>query len=191
MANINLLPWREERRARLKQQFFIVLVVAAVIGVGSVVLYNLHLKNKIEIRRQENSFIEAETAKLEEDIKEIENIKNQRERLIERMEVIENLQGNRSVIVHQFDEMVRVVPDGVYMTAVSKKGETFHMEGIADANNRVSNLMLNLDESDWFKNSILASVTAAEDEAEEKATSSFKLSVSEENPNVINEDEDS
>ncbi len=182
MANINLLPWREERRNQLKQQFFVVLACAAVLGAGVVFLYDMSIQKKIEFQRKGSEFIKAETAKLDKDIQEIEDIKKQRERLLERMEVIQNLQGNRSVIVHLFDEMVRVVPDGVYFTSVEKKGGKFHIEGVADANNRVSNLMRNFEKSAWFKNANLARVTAQDDADSEESTSTFKLSVSEDAP---------
>ena len=182
MAKINLLPWREERRALLKQQFFVVLVGAAILGASVVFLYDMSIQSQINVQKHGIQYIKDETAKLEEDIKEIESIRMQKERLIERMEVIQNLQGNRSVIVHQFDELVRVVPDGVYFTSIDKKGKKFNIEGVAEANNRVSNLMRNLDKSDWFKNPNLARVTAEEGDEEEVSNSTFKLSVSEENP---------
>jgi type IV pilus assembly protein PilN len=184
MAKINLLPWREELRAELKKQFYTVLVGACIVGAGIVYMYDMKIQSDISYQKQNNEKIVAETKKLDEAIKEIDTLKTKRARLIDRMEVIQNLQGNRSVIVHQFDELVRAVPDGVYLTYLEKKGDKFSVEGLADANNRVSNLMRNLDKSDWFANPSLASVTSKDDKklaaTDEEAASKFKLSVMEE-----------
>ena len=181
MANINLLPWRQELRAELKKQFFTVLAGACFIGAGVVYMYDMKIQSDISYQMQNNDKIVAETQKLEQDIKEIDSLTAKRTRLIDRMAVIQNLQGNRSVIVHQFDELVRAIPDGVYLTYLEKKGEKFSIEGIADANNRVSNLMRNLDKSDWFTGSSLTSVTSKDDKkTDEESASKFKLSATEE-----------
>lgn len=180
MAKINLLPWREELRAELKKQFYTVLAGACFVGAGLVYVYDIKVQNDIAFQKTNNDYIVAEIKKLDESIKEIDGLKSQRTRLLERMEVIQNLQGNRSVIVHQFDELVRSVPDGVYFTLVEKKADKFSIEGIADANNRVSNLMRNLDKSDWFMNPNLASVTAKDEKNSETSASQFKLSFMEE-----------
>ncbi len=181
MAKINLLPWRAELRAQLKKQFYIVLAGACFVGAGMVYLYDLKIQSDIEYQVQNNNKIVEETKKMDDAIKEIDSLKSKRSRLIERMEVIQNLQGNRSVIVHQFDELVRAIPDGVYLTSMEKKGDKFSIEGVADANNRVSNLMRNLDKSDWFASSSLTSVTSKDDKKlDEETTSNFKLSVMEE-----------
>ncbi len=181
MANINLLPWREERRVKAKRQFFSILFGTAIIGAGVVYVADINVKSQIDHQVARNSYVEQETKALDKEIAEIDELKKQRERLIERMEVIQNLQGNRAVIVHHFDEFVRSIPEGVYFTRLEKKGSKFHIEGVADANNRVSNLMLNLDRSDWFKESNLMRVTNQEGD-EESSSSSFVLGVLEEMP---------
>jgi type IV pilus assembly protein PilN len=184
MANINLLPWRQELRAELKKQFFTVLIGTCFIGAGVVYMYDMKIQSDITFQMQGNEKIIAETKKLEEDIKEIDLLTAKRNRLIDRMAVIQNLQGNRSVIVHQFDELVRAIPDGVYLTYLEKKGEKFSIEGVADANNRVSNLMRNLDKSDWFSGSSLTSVTSKDDKkTDEDSASKFKLTAVEEKQN--------
>ena len=177
MARINLLPWREERRAELKRQFYIVLSGCAVVGAATVYAYNTHIESNIRYQSQRNQFIEQEQKKLDEDIAEIKELEKQREQLIERMRVIQDLQGNRSIVVHHIDQLVKTVPDGVYYTRVEKKGNRFGIQGIAEANNRVSNLMRNLSSSDWFKDPVLAEVKAT-DRNVERSSSRFVLSVS-------------
>ncbi|MEJ2669283.1 MAG: PilN domain-containing protein [Gammaproteobacteria bacterium] len=184
MANINLLPWREERRMEAKRNFFAILIVCAIMGAGSVYLAELNTERQIENQRARNQFVEQEIAKLDEEIKEIEELEKERNRLRERMDLIQNLQGTRSVIVHHFDQTVRSVPDGVYFTRLEKKGARFNIEGIADANSRVSSLMRNFDISPWFKQPVLTRVTNVE-EGDADSAAKFVLSVMEETPNQV------
>jgi len=187
MTQINLLPWREERRAELKKQFISILCMTLVIGVGAVYFVDTKVQMQIDHQKDRLRFIAEETKVLDKDIEEIKDLRKKRENLIARMEVIQNLQGNRSIIVHHFDELVRTLPDGVYFTKINKKGSKFNIEGVAEANNRVSNLMRNLDESVWFKNPVLAEIKAT-DESVESSSSRFVLSVFED-ALKINEEE--
>lgn len=188
MANINLLPWREEQRVEAKRNFFVILAACALIGAGSVYMVEINVQKEIENQKSRNDFIEREIAQLDKQIAEIEALEKERNRLKERMELIQNLQGNRSVIVYHFDQTVRAVPDGVYFTRLEKKGTRFNIEGIADANSRVSTLMRNLDISPWFKSPSLTRVTNVEEDNAESGAS-FVLSVQEEKPKVGKQEE--
>ncbi|MBV1883972.1 MAG: PilN domain-containing protein [Pseudomonadales bacterium] len=174
MAHINLLPWREERRAELRRQFFVILAGVAIIGAGTVFLVDTRVGAQISKQDSRNRYIELEQENLDESISAIKELRSQRAQLIERMNVIQNLQGNRSVIVHFFDEFAQNIPDGVFLSWLQRNGKTFILKGEAEANNRVSNFMRNLNESDWFANPTLSSVVAGE---EEGASSRFELSV--------------
>lgn len=174
MTKINLLPWREERRQELKQQFFVVLVGILLIGAGSVYLVDMGVQSRIDYQNQRNQFIVSETKTLEKQIQEIEELKKKRESLIERMKVIQDLQGNRPEIVKVFDEMVRTLPDGVYYKQVKSTGDTLSMTGLAESNNRVSNLMRNLDSSELFEAPNLSKVQAA---SKEQSVNEFDLTV--------------
>ena len=181
MAKINLLPWREELRDKLNKEFYAVSVGCLIIGIVAIMFVNQQVEGKIAIQDRRIAFVKKEYAKLDDAIKEIAEIKRKREQLVERMEVIQNLQGNRSIIVHHFDELVHTVPDGIYFTAVNKKGKKFQIEGVAEANNRVSNLMRNFSDSDWFKDPNLANVKAV-DESVEGSSALFSLSVLQDSP---------
>ena len=174
MARINLLPWREERRSELLRQFFVILAGVAIIGAGSVFLVDTRISAQISSQESRNRYITMEQEKLDVSISAIKELKKQREQLVERMNVIQDLQGNRSVIVHFFDELAQQTPDGVFLSWLQRNGKTFILKGEAEANNRVSNFMRNLNDSDWFTNPTLASVVAGEDE---EASSLFELSV--------------
>ncbi|PCJ47708.1 MAG: pilus assembly protein PilN [Moraxellaceae bacterium] len=161
MTRINLLPWREERRQELKRQFFVILAGVAIIGAGGVYLADMTVQSQIRHQSGRNAFVTAETQKLENQIKEIKELQNKRESLVERMNVIQNLQGNRPVIVHVFEDLARTAPDGVYYNGISASGGGLTIEGYAEANNRVSNLMRNLNKSEMFRNPNLSSVRNA------------------------------
>lgn len=189
MTRINLLPWREERRQELKRQFFVILFGMALIGAGCVYLVELNVQGQIENQRKRNDFVASETKKLDAQIKEIEELKKKRERLVERMNVIQDLQGNRPVIVHVFDQMAKTIPDGVFYKSVSAQGDKFTIQGLAEANNRVSNLMRNLNSSPMFENPSLSNVTA--EERGDEVWSSFSLSVKQGKPDGEGKEDES
>ena len=151
MAKINLLPWREELRKEKQKEFLTLLGMAAVfalVGWGGVHFYHTQL---IEYHQSRNHYLEQEIAKLDEKIKEIEQLEKEKERLLARMRAIEQLQGNRPLIVRLFDEIVRTLPDGVSLVSINQKGQNITINGVAQSNARVSNFMRNLEHNEWLK----------------------------------------
>lgn len=173
-TTINLLPWREERRKQQQQEFIVMLVVAALLGGLLFWLWQGSVGQQTEDQRARNSHIQAKTAELDEKIKEIKELKQRRAELVARMEVIQSLQGNRPSIVYIFDQLVKTLPDGVYYNEIKRQGNLFTIKGLAESNNRISRLMRNLDQSDWFEEANLINVTAAEDGSD---ANSFMLTV--------------
>ena len=151
MAQINLLPWREQRREERKQRFLASLVGVLVIAAGLVFLGDRYFQAAIEQQSARNEFVKKEIAVLDARIKEIKELKERRQQLLERMKIIQDLQGNRPIIGRVFDQLVRTLPDGVYFTSVKMTGKNIAIIGAAESNNRVSNLMRNLDASDWLE----------------------------------------
>jgi len=158
MPQINLLPWRDEQRKRREKEFIVTAVMAALLMGGVVLGVHLHYESRVAYQNERNSFVEAEIAKLDEKIKEIENLKKERDRLIARTNVIQNLQAGRPEIVHVFDELVTTLPDGVYYTKVAQIGRALNLQGVAQSNARVSSLMRSLDTSTWFENPSLVEI---------------------------------
>ena len=185
MAHINLLPWRQERRDALRNEFIVVCVIALAIGALAVMGVNVKYANDIKDQQKRNSFIQAEMKKLDEEIKAIESLQRERARLIERMEVIQNLQGDRPVVVHGFDEMARTLPDGVFYTDVKRSNKRLSVQGLTESTNRVSNLMRNLDASPWFKDPQLSRVESKNEEGLKQ----FELTVSIDDPTKASDDE--
>lgn len=174
-TTINLLPWREERRQQLKQQFFAVLAVSAFVGAGAVYLYNMVMESRIGEQQARNALVVAETKKLDERISEIDDLKKQRTSLIERMNVIQELQGNRPVIVHVFDQVAKTLPDGVFLSRIQARDTDFVIDGKAEANNRISNFMRNMSKSEMFASPNLSRVQAIDRNGE--AWSEFSMGV--------------
>jgi type IV pilus assembly protein PilN len=150
MPRINLLPWREKQRLRRRNQFFAGLaggLAAAGLVVG---LANWIMTGIIANQNERNDLVKAEIAQLDKKIAEILDLEASKDRLLARMEIIEQLQRSRPEIVHVFDELVRTLPDGVYLTSVKQSGKRLEIRGTADSNTRVSAFMRNMDQSKWL-----------------------------------------
>jgi len=151
MAKINLLPWREERRKQLTQEFarqaVLVAVLAAVFG-G----YGWYYVNGlIDQQKERNAYLQDQIAVLQEEIKEIRELEETKQQLLARMNVIQRLQQRRPQIVHLFSELAATLPEGVYLTSVQQSGDDLTLEGRAESNARVSAYMRNLGASAWLK----------------------------------------
>lgn len=160
MANINLLPWRDEYRARRKQEYLTVLTAVLLFASLAAYLWVSAVQSDIDAQNQRNKLLQDEISILQSKVSEIKELKKRRAELLERMRVIQELQGLRPVIVRAFDEFVRMVPDGIYIKGMNRKGDIISMEGVTESNNRVSTFMRNLESSEWFQDPNLSSVTA-------------------------------
>lgn len=175
MARINLLPWREAYRQEKKKEFIGILVGVLILAGLLAYLWVSGIQSSISDQQARNRMLQTEISALDAAVAEIQQLRQKREELLARMRVIQDLEGTRPVIVRYFDEMVRAVPDGVYLNRVQRQGEVIMLEGIAESNNRVSSFMRNLDESDWFASPNLSSVTAAPEQGEQ--ANAFRMSV--------------
>lgn len=175
MPNINLLPWREERRKELKKEFVGVLGLIGVSGVACVALAWGAMNMTIDSQRDRNAFIQKHIAELELQVKEIKNLKKRRADLLERMAIIQNLQGNRPLITRVFSELVNTLPEGVSFESIQLKSNVLTIQGTAESNNRVSSLMRKLDNSQWFTQPNLTQVKANPEVGEQ--ASDFNMSV--------------
>ena len=160
MARINLLPWREERREQRRKRFLLVLVGVLAGSAGALLMANQVISSAIERQIARNDYISKQIAVVDERIKQISDLKARRQQLVERMRIIQDLQGNRPISGRIFDQLARTLPDGVYFTEVKMAGKTLSITGAAQSNNRVSDLMRNLDQSDWFDAPSLTEVKA-------------------------------
>ncbi len=173
MAHVNLLPWREQQRQHQKQQYLMGLVaVAAIMGlifwfIGQAIDQQINHQNS------RNQFLEREIGLLDAQIADIKNIKESKNAIEQRMALIEQLQASRNVAAIIFDELAKIVPVGVTFQSMKRIGNQLQIEGISDSNNRLSDFMRSLDNSDVFVGAELSSIKA--DTNASRAISTFTL----------------
>ncbi len=175
MAQINLLPWREERRQELKKEFIATVALVIALAAGLIILGDITVNGQIDNQKARNQYLETNIKELDKMVAEIKDLQKRRNQLLDRMRVIQELQGNRPIIVRVLDQLVRTVPDGVFYTDLTTKDKKISISGIAESNNRVSSLMRRLDSSDWLASPNLDNVKAAPNFGDQATT--FKLSV--------------
>jgi type IV pilus assembly protein PilN len=160
MIRINLLPHREIRRKQQQQQFFILL--GGVIVIGAVVWFVVHtyLDEQHDLQRSRNKYLNDEIVKLDKQIAEIQKLKDQTAALLARKRVVETLQGNRAEVVHLLDQLVRQLPDGVYLKSIKQAGPRVTINGFTQSQARVSTLMRNLESSPQLENPGLVEIKA-------------------------------
>ncbi len=185
MARINLLPWREQLREERKKEFMTVLVLIIIFAGGLVFLGDRYLNGKIDHQNARNEFLQKEITLLEARIKEIEQLQARRTQLLDRMKIIQDLQGNRPIIVRVFDELARTLPDGVHFDSLRMAGSTINVDGRAESNSRVSNLMRQMDGSEWLTSPNLTAVRAVTSGGLDQANV-FELSVKQTEPKGSN-----
>lgn len=155
MAKINLLPWREELRKK-KQQDFVVGIGAGILATAFIlILVYMYIEGMKEYQTHRNQILKDEIAVLDKKIKEIKDIEDKKNRLLTKIDVIQKLQESRPEIVHLFDELTKVTPEGVYLTKFMQVGTALNMDGKAESNARVSALMRAIDNSDWLNTPVL------------------------------------
>src|SRR5271170_1245026 len=163
MPRINLLPHRESKRKERKLKFMVALVVAAGAGIITAFAAYLMYGSMIDGQQHRNDELRAQIKTLDKQIEEINDLESSKQKFIARMEIIEKLQRSRPEIVHVFDEIVRTLPDGVYLTGVTQIDKRFKFEGVAQSSTRVSSFMRNIDGSEWLRNPELEVVQTTKD----------------------------
>src|SRR5437764_7070896 len=159
-ARVNLLPHRAERRKRAKQHFAVVSAGTAVIGLLIVGLVHSYYAEKISTQEGRNQFLKSEIAKLETEIAEINKLKDETQALLARKQIIETLQADRAQTVHLMDELVKQMPEGVFLKSSVQNGMRIQLLGFAQSNARVSTLMRNIESSRWLGEPELIEVQA-------------------------------
>ena len=152
MIRINLLPHREEKRKQRKAAFMQLLALSAVLGLAIVLGFGAYIATQIADQNQRNDFIKAENAKLDAQIKEISTLKQEIEALQARQQAVEDLQSDRNQPVYLMDELVKQVPEGIYLRSFKQEGQRVVLNGYAQSNERVSELLRNLsNNSPWLE----------------------------------------
>lgn len=152
MPRINLLPHRESKRKERKLKFLVALGAATVAAAVTSFAAYLMYAQMIDAQQHRNDQLRAEIKTLDKQNEEINNLESAKLKFIARMEIIEKLQRSRPEIVHVFDEIVRTLPEGVYLTAIKQTDKKLKFDGVAQSSTRVSSFMRNIDGSQWLRN---------------------------------------
>jgi type IV pilus assembly protein PilN len=176
MIRINLLPHREAKRAQRKREFNFILVGVLVAAAALWYAGKLYLDERTATQQRRNDLLVSENKKLTEQIDEIKKLKDQTTALLARKQVVETLQVNRSASVKLVDQLVRQLPDGVYLKSVKQTGQKINLVGLAQSNARVSTLMRNLESSPYLQNAELVEIKAVTDR--NQRANEFSLNIS-------------
>jgi type IV pilus assembly protein PilN len=161
VIRINLLPHRAEKR-RARQIQFIALSVISVVLAGLLVgAVQVAIGTQISYQDRRNAYLKQETLLLDKQIAEIKKLREQTQSLLARKNVVEDLQSTRSDVVHLLDQMLRILPDGVYLKSLKQTGNQIALDGYAQSNARVSTLMRAIDDSPWLDSATLIEIHAS------------------------------
>lgn len=190
MPHINLLPWRQELRKRRQREFAIASVAAVLITAGVVLLVHLQFDAHISYQENRNTFLQAQMARLDDKIKEIKTLDDEKKRLLARMQIIQRLQASRPEIVHLFDELVAAIPDGLYFDKISQRSNRISIDGYAESNARVSSVMRGLARSPWLTEPRLMEIKAdAKTERSGLRMNRFSLQITQRRPDQQDNEE--
>ena len=160
MIRVNLLPHREEARKRRQQQFGVLAGISLAVGAAIVGVVWVFLDQQVQQQQQNVAYMKGEIAKLDKQIEEIRKIREETASLLAKKQVVEGLQSNRSEPVQLLDQLLRQLPEGVYLKAVKQTGAKVNVSGYAQSNARVSTLMRNLGASPYLENPELVEIRA-------------------------------
>lgn len=161
MIRINLLPHRELKRQARRRQITVLAALTAGLGILVVAVVHVAIITQIEYQNGRNQYLKNQTLVLDKQIEEIKKLKEQTQALLARKKVVETLQTGRSDVVHLLDELVRLLPDGVYLKSIAQAGNGVTLVGYAQSNARVSSLMRSLEDSPWLEGAGLTEIKAA------------------------------
>ena len=175
MAFINLLPWREEAEKAKEREFFTILTVVAVGAFAIVFMISQFYQMRVDGQNTRNQFLNTEIQILDARIVKIRNLNEKKKELQKRTGVVEQLQRSRNVGTQVFDEIAKIVPNGVYLTSLEKQGNSINILGKSESNNHLANMIREIERSLLFTDAILESITS--NDTQSKLLSDFKMRV--------------
>lgn len=182
MPRINLVPWREAERKRKRQEFGVAFVAALLFAALLAFVVSWQMQSAIDEQTARNEYLKGEIATLDKQIAEILDLEKRKEALRARINVIEQLERSRPEIVHVFDQLVRTLPDGIYLTSIKQTERKLQVKGVAQSSTRVASYMRNIDASEWLTDPSLDILETKGTGGE--AGSEFTLNATQKNPQV-------
>src|SRR3989338_8267457 len=161
MIRINLLPHRAEKRRARQVQFAALGVISVVLGALLVGFVHVAITTQISHQERRNGYLKQEIAVLDKQIDEIKKLREQTQSLLVRKDAVEKLQSDRSDVVHLLDQMLRILPDGIYLKTLKQTGSKINLAGYAQSNARISTLMRAVEDSLWLDSPALVEIRAS------------------------------
>jgi len=161
MIRINLLPHRAEKRRARQVQFAALCIISVVLGALLVGFVHAAISSQISYQERRNAYLKQETEVLDKQIAEIKKLREQTQSLLARKDAVEKLQSDRSDVVHLLDQMLRILPDGVYLKTLKQTGNKINVVGYAQSNARISTLMRAIEDSPWLDSPALVEIHAS------------------------------
>lgn len=158
MDGLNLLPWRDQLREEKKKLFLVAFAASVVLALVIIVLVHTVIVRGIEKQQQANNYINRELSQLNRQIAEIKGLKVKRTELIKRLQLISGLQSSRPLTVKFYDELVRMIPVGLYIESIARQKQKISLRGRAESNAPISEFMRNISKSPWFSEPVLNEV---------------------------------
>jgi type IV pilus assembly protein PilN len=181
MPRINLVPWREAERKRKRQEFGVAFVAALLFAGVIAFVVSWQMQSAVDEQTARNQYLKDEIATLDKQIAEILDLEKRKEALRARIQVIEQLERSRPEIVHVFDQLVRTLPDGIYLTSVKQTERKLQIKGLAQSSTRVASYMRNIDSSEWLSD---PSLDILETKGAGDTGSEFTLNATQKNPQI-------
>ncbi|OUR61772.1 pilus assembly protein PilN [Colwellia sp. 39_35_sub15_T18] len=175
MAYINLLPWREEALKATQKEFFTLLAAVCLCAFALIFSVNLYFQARVDGQTARNQFLKNEIQKLDIQIAEIKTLNDKKAALQKRIDVVEQLQRSRNVGTQVLDEIAKIIPNGIYITQLDKKGNAIQITGKSESNNHLANMIRAIELSDLFTDATPESITS--DDGSPKLLSNFKMKV--------------
>jgi type IV pilus assembly protein PilN len=161
VIRINLLPHRAEKRRARQIQFIALSVISVLLAAFLVGFVQVAISTQISYQERRNTYLKQETAVLDKQIEEIKKLREQTQALLARKNVVESLQSTRSDVVHLLDQMLRILPEGVYLKSLKQTGNRISLVGYAQSNARISTLMRAIEDSPWLDSPSLVEIHAS------------------------------
>lgn len=166
MTKINLLPWREIKRKQEKKSFILLLLSSFFVAVCVVFFINQYASSLVGEQTTRNQRLQGEINWLNARIVEIKKLKLLREGLMSRMNIVHNLLMTRTLAVHLFDELIKVLPEGIYLTSIKRTADKVNVQGYSESNSHVSILMRNIQQNAWIHAPVLTDIKKSEGKTE-------------------------
>lgn len=177
MIRVNLLPHRQIRREAKQREFGLMALFSAIAACTVLFMAYTIINGRVDSQLERNGRLNNAIAKLDKEIADIKDLREQISAMLERKQVVENLQTDRSQAVIVFDELSRQLPEGMYYKSIKQEGKVITIEGIADTNARVATLVRNFNQSQWLESPILIEIKAVTVGAQKQNLFTLKVSL--------------